>query len=250
MYTAVERDQLRAELIALARDDPRISGGALTGSASVGREDAFSDIDLAFGVRAPEDVRAVLDDRSAWMRTRYGAVDELDVKDGAWVYRVFLLPSTVQVDIACVPEAQFGPKAPTFRLLFGSATEIARPRQPDFHDLVGWGWLYALHARSGLARGKPWLAEYMISAVRDQVLVLASVRLGLPFAHARSADLVPAEITKPLEGAIVRDLSTAELRRAMGVAVAALLDESRRVDPALGARLEATLRELVSSASP
>ena len=46
-----ERNGLRAALISAARTDRRITGVALTGSASVGGEDRWSDIDLAF---APE----------------------------------------------------------------------------------------------------------------------------------------------------------------------------------------------------
>lgn len=250
MYTADERERIRSELIALAREDPRVTGGALTGSASVGREDAYSDIDLAFGVRTSADVLAVLDDRSAWMKERYAPVDELDVKDGAWVYRVFLLPSTLQVDIASVPDAQFGAKAPTFRLLFGNATQIAGSRPPNVRDLVGWGWLFALHARSAIARGKKWQAEHMVSAVRDQVIALAAVRHGLPAGYARSADVLPAEVMEPLEAAIVEDLMTNELIRAFGVASDAFLAETARSDAALAARLDAPLRELVRTARP
>jgi len=58
MYTPEDREKIRSELVALARDDPRITGAALTGSASVGREDRYSDIDLAFGVRTAADVSA------------------------------------------------------------------------------------------------------------------------------------------------------------------------------------------------
>jgi hypothetical protein len=249
VYTPEEREQLRTELLTLARADPRITGGAITGSATAGREDNYSDIDLAFGVRTPADVLAVLDDRSRWMRERCGAVDQLDLVVGAWVYRVFLLPSTLQVDIACVPQDQFGARAPTFKLVFGHATELPRPVSPNVHDLIGWAWLYGLHARSAIARGKRWQAEYMVSAVRDQVIALASVRLGLPSAHARSADALPPEVTTPLEKAIVRDLSIAELVRAMRVTIDALLDEIRIADPPLVERLENTLRELVTTAT-
>jgi hypothetical protein len=249
MYTPQERERLRTQLLALAREDPRVTGGAITGSATAGREDNYSDIDLAFGVRTPADVLAVLDDRSTWMRERCGAVDQLDLVVGAWVYRVFLLPSTLQVDIACVPEDQFGARAPTFKLVFGRATELPRPASANVHDLIGWAWLYGLHARSAIARGKRWEAEYMVSAVRDQVIALASMRLGLPSAHARSADLLPAEVTAPLEQAIVRDLSTSELVRALRVSVDALLGEIRLVDAALAERLENTLRELVTTAT-
>jgi len=250
MYTPEDREKIRSELVALARDDPRITGAALTGSASVGREDRYSDIDLAFGVRTAADVSAVLDDRVVWLKKRYGALDHFDITAGAWVYRVFLLPSTLQVDVACVPESEFGPRAPTFRLLFGRANELTTERGPRVHDLVGWGWLYALHARSAIARGLWWQGEYMVSAIRDQAIALACIRHGLPSAYGRGADALPREILAAFEGAIIRELTSKELVRAMAVAVDVLVNEIRPADPALAADLDGTLRELVTTASP
>jgi hypothetical protein len=60
MYTSAQRDELRRELLVLARADPRITGGAMTGSASMDREDAWSDIDLAFGVGRADELPGVL----------------------------------------------------------------------------------------------------------------------------------------------------------------------------------------------
>jgi hypothetical protein len=250
VYTPADREALKDELIALARADPRITGGALTGSASVGREDRYSDIDLAFGVRTAADVLGVLDDRTSWMRQNHGLVDHLDVKTGSWVYRVFLLPSTLQVDVACVPAEEFGARAPTFRLLFGAASERAHEPRPAAHDLIGWAWLYALHARSSIARGQRWHAEYMVSAIRDQVVALACLRHRLPVAYARGADSLPRTILDSLEGAIVRDLTATELVRAMRAAIDALVGEIRHADIGLAGTLEPTLRELVATANP
>src|ERR671935_220226 len=70
--------------------------------------------------------------------------------------------------------------------------------------LIGYAWLYALHARSSLARGRLWQAEYMVSAMRDQALALACLRHGLPAREGRGIDLLPSEITAPLEEALVR----------------------------------------------
>ncbi len=43
----------------------------------------------------------------------YGAIHHLDVLSGKWIYRVFLLPNSVQVDLAFVPSAEFGARART-----------------------------------------------------------------------------------------------------------------------------------------
>ena len=51
VFTPEERTRLRDALVARARADERITGAALTGSASRGAEDRWSDIDLALGWR-------------------------------------------------------------------------------------------------------------------------------------------------------------------------------------------------------
>jgi len=244
MFTPTERESLRSELIELARSDSRITGGAITGSAAIGHEDRWSDIDLAFGVREAPDIPGTLADFSERMYRDHHALHHLDVTSGAWIYRVFLLPSTLQVDLAFTPEAEFGARAPTFRLAFGKALE--KPPTPRAAEpLIGLAWLYALHARSSIARGKPWQAEYMISGMRNQVLALACLRHDLPSAEGRGIDRLPREARVPLEGALVRSLDSDELGRAFGAATAALISEIHFVDQALARRLEPILRDLV-----
>jgi hypothetical protein len=173
---------------AVHQRDGRISGGAIAGSVAAGLEDEWSDIDLAFGVAEKDEVAAVLGDFTAWMYQRHGALHHLDVRAGDWIYRVFLLPGTLQVDLAFVPGAEFRALAPTFRLVFGDAQEGRRAPPPSPESLIGYAWLYAIHARTSIARGKWWQAEHMIGCMRDHALSLACVRRGLPSAHGRGFD--------------------------------------------------------------
>ena len=244
MFTERERDSLRDVLVAAARDDGRIGGVALTGSGAVGAEDEWSDIDLAFGLKDGVDQAEVIEDWTAVMYGEHECVHHTDVRSRGTVYRVFLLATTLQVDIAFAPAAEFGAKAPTFRLLFGEAVEQVPFGEPAAVELIGMGWLYALHARSSIARGKVWQAEYMISGVRDQVLSLACLRLGFPCSQGRGLHLLPQATTAALEPALVRSLDPTELTRAFRAAVVVLLAEIELVEPALAARLEGPLREL------
>jgi hypothetical protein len=243
-YTSEAREALRRRLIEVARSDSRLSGGAITGSAALDAEDRWSDIDLAFGVRDASRIPEVLRDFSERMARDHGALHYLDVPSGAWIYRVFLLPSTLQVDLAFAPEAEFAARAPSFRLVFGNAVEKPLPPAAAPESLIGYAWLYALHARSSIARGRPWQAEYMISGMRDQVLALACVRHGLPSKEGRGIDRLPAEVTAPQEEGLVRSLETSELSRAFRAVSTALIEEVRRADPALAGNLEPVLREL------
>lgn len=247
MFTPEERVRLRSDLLEYAAGDQRISGAAVTGSAAADREDRWSDIDLAFGVRDTAAVLEVLADWTEYMYRQHGALHHVDVWAGAWIYRVFLLSSTLQVDLAFVPASEFRALSPTFHLVFGEANEARHVPPPQAADLIGFGWLYALHARVCIARRNVWQAEYMISGVRDHALALACIRHGLPAVHGRGIDLLPKEVSAPFEDSLVRQLDIAELSRAFRVAIRGLLGEIRSVDQDLARRLEEALTALIET---
>ena len=248
MFTPQERQGLRSDLLEAAASDRRITGGAITGSAAGGREDRWSDIDLAFGVGNESDMPNVLSDWTARMYDQHLALHHLDVASGPWIYRVFLLSNSLQVDLAFVPSGEFRALASSFQLIFGHAAEARHGRPRETAEVIGYGWLYGLHARSCIARQKLWQAEYMISGVRDTVLALACLRHNLPAVEGRGIDLLPSTVVAPLEGALVRHLGTDELSRAFDVAVQGLLTEIRVVDDALAQRLQGVLTSLTDSA--
>ena len=239
MFTPEYRAALRSALVEYAANDKRIAGVALTGSAAVDREDQWSDIDLAFGVTDPEQVAAVLSDFSELMYERHTALHHHDVRAGAWIYRVFFLPGTLQVDLAFVAQTEFRPLGPTFKLIFGEANAMEPFPPPVPKDIMGLAWLYARHARSCLFRGKFWQAEYLISVIRDQVMALACLRQGHLSAHGRGMDLLPSSVTIPLVPSLVRELTADELWRALCVAMHGLTTEISLADADFGARITA-----------
>lgn len=184
-------------------------------------------------------------DWSAWMYETYDAVHHLDIVHGGAVYRVFLLSSTLQVDLSFWPRGQLRPIGPAFCLLFGEAGEPSPSAAPKPSELIGLGWLYALHARSSISRGRLWRAEYMISGARDHVLELACLRRGLPAAQGRGIDRLPREVTARLAPVLVRSLEVRELQRAFAALVDALLREAEESDPSLAHRLATPLAEVV-----
>jgi hypothetical protein len=244
MYTPADRERIRAAIIERARTHPRITGGAITGSASIGREDAWSDIDLAFGVRTAADVAPTLADLTAFMRGTQEVIDTVDVPSGAWIYRVFLLANTLQVDLAFAPASDFGARAPTFRLVFGQAASLPHVAAPTAATLVGMAWLYALHVRSSLARDRLWQAEYMVSAMRDSVFALACLRHRESPREGRGLDRLPAALRERFEPTLVRALTAEEIARAFAVTAALALDEGSSVDSALTERIRPVLLAL------
>lgn len=244
LFTEGERERLRARLLDRARDDPRISGAAITGSTAGGKVDRWSDIDLFFGVASPHAPLDVLGDWSRFVYDELGALHHFDLQAGTATYRAFLLPDCLEIDLAFTPESSFGATSSTFQVVFGEAVERPVPA-PNRDHLLGLAWHHVLHARISIERGKPWQAEYWISALRDHVFELACLRLGLPAAHAKGVDMLPAELTKPYEDALVGSLDPKELWRALGTATALLLAEACGVDAGLAERLHEPLRALV-----
>ncbi len=249
MFTPEERARLRSELLDYASRDARIGGAAITGSAAGGREDRWSDVDLAFAVVDGAGVLDALSDWTAYLYGRHRALHHVDIQAGAWLYRAFLLSSTLQVDLAFVPAAEFRALGPSFRLVFGTAHEPRPAASARAADLIGLAWLYAVHARSSMARRKLWQAEYMISGIRDHALALACVRHGLPAAHGRGVDQLPVDVTAPWEASLVRQLTPAELSRAFRAAVSGLLSEIRCTDAPTAERLEEPLRCLTEDSA-
>lgn len=243
MFTAEQRGQVRQRVLELARADHRVTAGALTGSMAFGGGDDWSDIDVAFGISEGITPEVVLDDWTQVFSQEWGVVDHFDLYSGPWVYRVFLLPSGLEVDVAVTPAGTFGARGPQFNLLFGTTQQLQPTEQPNASHLIGICWHHVFHARACIERQKPWQAEYWIRELRDHTLVLACLRLGENSFHGRGLDRLPAAVTTPLANALVHSLDELELRRALSAATSCLIGELKEWNPMLCARLLPLLRE-------
>jgi hypothetical protein len=241
VFSAAEREDVRRRLLEAAEADPAVVGAAVTGSVVAGAEDEWSDIDLALGIEG--ELAPALEGWAALLHRDFGALHHWDLPWGSSVYRVFLLPGWLEVDIAFTPAADFGPRGPNWRTVFGETVDVAPNAPVPKDELVGQAWHHVLHARACIERRKPWQAEWLISALRDHVLALACLRLGHITRFAKGADLLPPELSDPVEAALVRSLDEAELRRALAAATEAFRAELEHSDPALLARLQPMLAE-------
>jgi hypothetical protein len=245
MFSVEERDQVRDGIVAMARADPRIVAGAMIGSLAGGGGDRWSDLDLGFGLADGVSAADVFADWTPRLEGEGKAVHLFDLPSFGSLYRVFLFPGNLQVDLSLTPASEFGARGPRFKLLFGRALERAPGWQtpPSAHDLFGLGAHHAVRARFCIERGRLWQAEYWTSAVRDQALALACRRRGLNVWYGRGFDDLPAEVLD--QSSLVQSVQKAELLRALGQAVDALLreaDEAREV----ASKVERDLRQLVS----
>lgn len=249
IFTSDERERLRDELIAAARQDPNLCGAAHTGSAASAQLDRWSDIDLALCLKpvASHDqvsYERVIAEWTTRLYQRHHAVAHVDVMRGPTLFRVFLLRNTLQVDVAFWRAEDFGAIGPNFRLIFGEARATAAETQSNPQALIGMAWLYALHVRSSLARGRVLQTDYMLSGMRNHVFELACVRCGVVAKQARGLDDLPAAERETAAKCIPRSLDPAELKRAFQNTMDALLREIRHVDAALENKLAAVLQEM------
>lgn len=227
MFTVEQRAALRQRVMTLAEGDRRVVAGAAVGSLAFGGGDRFSDLDLTFAVDDGAALIDVLDDWTRTLSAERAAVPLVDLQRGPTIYRVFLLPDALQLDLSLTPAAAFAPAGPRFQLLFGetAADAATAPVPPAAGDLFGWGVVYALHARACGQRGRVWQAEHYIGAVRDHALALACLRLGLPAVQARGYDDLPADVLARFDGTHVGSLQPERLGGALAAAVGALLHE-------------------------
>lgn len=244
MFTVEERDRVQAWLLARAEADEAITGAAFTGSHATGDCDRWSDTDLVLAVRG--ELGPVVDRWTRWL-CESGAQHYWDLTAGTRVIRVFLLPGWLEVDLTFAPEAEFGPRGPQWRTIFGQPQPVEPFPELDPGHLAGLVWHHAVHARICIERRRWWQAEYWISAVRDHVITLACLRLGYPAHYAKGAHLLPDDVTAPLEATLVRSPAEPELRRALAATIIVVTGELDQADPALAARLRPMFTELAGS---
>jgi hypothetical protein len=245
VFTTEDRQIVRQRLIDMARSDPRVVAGAEVGSLTQTTGDRWSDLDLTFGVRTRDDVDEVLRDWTERVQTDDGAVRLFDLESMETIYRVFLFPGSLQVDLSLTAGAvaQMGPK---FRMLFGRAVDHVTPPPLDLLEVFGLCVHHALRSRFGIERGRFWSAQYYIAELRHETLSLACVRRGLPGRYARGFDELPGELLTEASASLVRSLEPAELLRALRSAIRLLTTEARDLDTFPG--VEPSLDELTADA--
>src|SRR6267378_1546574 len=244
MFTVEDRDHARDRILKMAQADHRLVAGALIGSTATG-SDRWSDLDLTFGVADQIDVGDVLADWTARLQHEFQAVHLFDVSSQSTVYRVFLLPGNLQVDLSFTPRAEFGARGPNFTLVFGNAVKKHEISQPSPEHLFGLAVHHLVRARVCIERNRLWQAEYWISAARDYALSLACHHRGLNTSYGRGFDDLPQEVLDSFADTLVSTLDREGLLQALARTTQGLLRNSQDVHD-LASKLEGRLRELSS----
>jgi len=245
MFSVEDRDTAREHVLRIADTDPRIVAGAVVGSLALGGGDRWSDLDLTFGVDDSVPVGDVLGDWTHRLAADLDAVELFDLPSGDTIYRVFLLPGCLQMDLSFTPASGFGAAGPRFHLLFGEA----RPRQytppPSANELFGWAVAYAREARACIERRRWWQAELCVSAIRDNALAMACLQRDLPARFGRGYDDLPSEVLETFASTLIGTLTRRSLFTALDAALEGLLGQANDVRE-LASRIGPQLRELAS----
>lgn len=247
MFGEAEREALRTRLTGLAQDDQQIVAAALLGSAARGELDRWSDIDLALRLGPGVELDEVVGTWTARVAQIEPVVDHLDIRASGALYRVLLLASSLQVDLSFWPHNQpIAGGAPVAVLfgempvaLVGNAGGLERSQQA-----VRMGWLYALHVRSALGRGRRWQALRMLQSIRDVVVDLYCQRLGLPVGEGRGVDRLPAVLLDGVAQTYPSKVEPEQLSTSFHGLTGLLLEEAELHDVQMSADLTSVIVEL------
>jgi predicted nucleotidyltransferase len=243
-FTISERTQVYERVLAIAKADSRVTGGAVVGSFASNNEDELSDIDITFGIKSGIEVAQVLQEWTELLNADFNIIDFFDIKFSTSIYRVFLFHNCLELDLSVVPENDYGAITPNFRLLFGKANKPKIPSKPDVEHLIGLGWHHVLHANSAICRSKPWQAEYWISALRDHIISMKCIRLGLPSVYAKGADSISNQEIRGMESTFIKSLDLSELTVTLIAITQFLISEIQHHDEKLANKLATTFQKL------
>lgn len=251
VFSVDDRDKLRAHLIGAARRDPQIDAAAVLGSTARGTEDRWSDIDLALRVAPGVELSSVADRWTERLQRAEVVIDQLDVHASGGLCRVFLLASTLQVDLSFWPHGQLVTGGAPIQLLFGEADATTDPGAGEHAiDHLRMTWLYALHVRSAIARGRGWQAVWMLEGIRNRLISMYCLRYGLTPDEGRGVDALPMSVRADLTKTLVTGTDSTSLRHSFRILITMLLAEAECQSLPVPVGLDRALDQLVTSADP
>ncbi|WP_299903316.1 hypothetical protein [uncultured Aquimarina sp.] len=225
MYSKKDRIEVQEAIINFAKSDSKIIDCAIVGSESVGNDDKWSDIDLTFGYENEADANQVLREWSKMMSESFDANRLFDISYKESLYRVFLLPNGLQVDLSFTPSKYFGAITDKFKLIFGQEKEREFKSLPEINLIAGYSILFALKTRTSIERENYWQAEYYLSKCRENVMVLKCLKESKNPFDGRSFDNLPNDFLRQMQNCLLIELSRVNLRTSLKNLIQILIKE-------------------------
>lgn len=207
--------------------------------------DAWSDIDLALRLTPDADLDQTSTDWTGWLTAEVKISDHFDIHAWGALYRVFLCDNGLQIDLSLWPWDKFrAVNGEPIKLLFGECLVAEPAQRRPWTEAARMAWLYALHARSAIHRGRALQADLMLTSWRDQIITLAALRHALNPSQGREAHLLPRDIQAAIQRSRPSSLAPTELRRALVSTAELYLGEVHHHDPDYADRLRTALAAL------
>lgn len=217
MFNVQFREEVREKIIIKVKGDSRIISAAVIGSYAKGTVDRWSDIDLTFGANELFTIKELLDSWTDYILNEFIGIVLFDLKSRSTIYRVFILPGCLQLDLSFSPASEFGAIGPHFNLLYSKQYEKPKLRpQPNEEpqlrsqptkELFGYMVHHILRARFCMERNRLWQAEFWIGEARNYALKLACQSRGLNSDYGGGFDDLPHDIHNLFKDSFVRQLA-------------------------------------------
>lgn len=243
MFTSEFREKVREEIIANAKLDGRISSAAEVGSYARNAQDRWSDIDLTFGFDDTVSIDTILNSWTEYVSSQFSGVPILDIQRGKTIYRVFILPGCLQVDLSFTPQTGFGSAGPDFMLHYGRQDKNTQITPPNAAELYGYMVHHLVRVRICIERNRLWQAEFWLNEARNYALKLCCLFRGLKTDHGRGFDDLPSDILEPYKNSFVKQPTREEITKGLSVILSQLDNISPEVN-LLNGRLRKQLLDL------
>jgi len=219
MFTPEYREEVREKLIQHSREDKRIVSAAAVGSYAGNAVDRWSDIDLTFGYDPVFSIDSMLNSWTEYVSSEFSGVPILDISRGSSVYRVFIFPGCLQVDLSFTPQSDFGSISRHFSLIYGSKKDLPNAAGQSAEECFGFLAHHLLRVRVCVERGRLWQAEFWLSEARNYALKLCCLSRGLNTDHGRGFDDLPQDILEPYKNTLIKELTSEELAKALSALI-------------------------------
>lgn len=227
MYSKEYRNKVQSSIITFAKEDVRITDCAIVGSESIGENDEWSDIDLTFGFNMEIEIPKILLDWNELMAKKFGANVLFDLAFRESIYRVYLLPNALQVDLSFTPTKHFGAITEKFKLIFGEEKNRNSKPVPKLNTIFGYAVLYALKTRCSIEREKFWQAHYFLEKFKENIMTLKCLSENLNPFDGRDYDNLSDLFLTRIQSSLIDSPNRYNLGESLKVLTEILINETK-----------------------